>query len=482
MTPKEIRYLMTTATAATNKIYSCRDEAGRLRYWIGTHEKRLREITAEEAFAIQDKNKTTSPSATPTIPTSTGGSPTGTAGGDLGGTYPDPDVVAIQGVPVDSTAPTILDILVFDGSTWVPTAAPAAVTPAALTKVDDTNVTITLTGTPATALLQAVQIALGWTGTLADARIASSGTWNSKVSSVSGTANRVTSTGGATPVIDIDAAYDALWQPTDADLTAIAALGFTSVAFLTKTAANTWALDTNVYLTTAGAAAAYQPLDSDLTAIAALATTAFGRAFLTETDASSTRTTLGLGTIATQNANAVSITGGSVTGITDITVADGGTGASTALAARINLGTADAYNTADQTTAAGVDTTITSITFATAASETWSFECYLTGQVSGAGGAKFTVVYSNVPSASNVTAVGSNTGTNTLTRGITIATTPAQTGTMWAFATTETNAIISGCFTNGASANTVTIKVKPVNGAQTVTIRNNSYLTARRIA
>lgn len=39
-------------------------------------------------------------------------------------------------------------------------------------------------------------------------------------------------------------------QPLDADLTAIAALGFTSTAFLKKTAANTWALDTNTYSTT----------------------------------------------------------------------------------------------------------------------------------------------------------------------------------------------------------------------------------------
>jgi hypothetical protein len=33
-----------------------------------------------------------------------------------------------------------------------------------------------------------------------------------------------------------------------------------------------------------------------------------------------------LGTMSSQNANAVAITGGSVTGVTDITVADGGTG------------------------------------------------------------------------------------------------------------------------------------------------------------
>lgn len=43
-------------------------------------------------------------------------------------------------------------------------------TPAALTKVDDTNVTLTLGGTPATSLLQAVSITAGWTGTLSGTR------------------------------------------------------------------------------------------------------------------------------------------------------------------------------------------------------------------------------------------------------------------------------------------------------------------------
>jgi hypothetical protein len=63
-----------------------------------------------------------------------------------------------------------------------------------------------------------------------------------------------------------------------------------------------------------------------------------GAALIDDADASAQRTTLGLGTIATQNSNNVSITGGSVTGITDLAVADGGTGASDAATARTNLG------------------------------------------------------------------------------------------------------------------------------------------------
>jgi len=65
--------------------------------------------------------------------------------------------------------------------------------------------------------------------------------------------------------------------------------------------------------------------------------TSFGRSLVDDADASAARTTLGLGTIATQASSNVNITGGSVTGITDLAVADGGTGASTASNARINL-------------------------------------------------------------------------------------------------------------------------------------------------
>lgn len=44
------------------------------------------------------------------------------------------------------------------------------ITGAALTKTDDTNVTLTLGGTPTTALLRAASLTLGWTGTLAGGR------------------------------------------------------------------------------------------------------------------------------------------------------------------------------------------------------------------------------------------------------------------------------------------------------------------------
>lgn len=50
------------------------------------------------------------------------------------------------------------------------TSVGAAYTASALTKTDDTNVTLTLGGTPATALLQATSLTLGWTGQLAVSR------------------------------------------------------------------------------------------------------------------------------------------------------------------------------------------------------------------------------------------------------------------------------------------------------------------------
>lgn len=176
----------------------------------------------------------------------------------------------------------------------------------------------------------------------------------------------------------------------DADLTTIAGLSPSNDDVLQRKA-GAWANRTIAQLLTdLGIAATYQPLDSDLTAIAALTTTSFGRAVLALADAAALRTAAGLGTLATQSGTFSGTSSGTNTGDqslptraslgldttdnpqfagvnvgaatdttitrtgagdiaveghgiyrdagTDVPVADGGTGASTASGARTNLG------------------------------------------------------------------------------------------------------------------------------------------------
>lgn len=47
------------------------------------------------------------------------------ANGDLGGTFPSPTVVKIQGISISTTAPSAGQVLQFNGTNWVPTALPA---------------------------------------------------------------------------------------------------------------------------------------------------------------------------------------------------------------------------------------------------------------------------------------------------------------------------------------------------------------------
>jgi len=159
-----------------------------------------------------------------------------------------------------------------------------SITPAALTKTNDTNVTLTLGGSPSTALLQGVSLTLGWTGTLADSRIASATNWNTAYN------NRITSltttgSGAATLISNVlniptppSATFTSLTtigssgsstllsgvlnvptytlsglggQPLSTNLTSLSGLTYASASFVKMTAAGTFALDTNTYLTSA---------------------------------------------------------------------------------------------------------------------------------------------------------------------------------------------------------------------------------------
>ena len=82
-------------------------------------------------------------------------------------------------------------------------------------------------------------------------------------------------------------------------------------------------------LSTAAAATTYQPLDSDLTSIAALSTTTFGRSLLTQADAVAARTTIGLGSLATQSGTFSGTSSGTNTGDQTIAVTGDVTGSGT---------------------------------------------------------------------------------------------------------------------------------------------------------
>lgn len=102
-----------------------------------------------------------------------------TAAGNFGEITLGSGVAITAGVlSATGTGGTVTSVSVVTANGFSGTVATATTTPAitlsyagaALTKTDDTNVTLTLGGTPATALLQAASLTLGWTGTLGVAR------------------------------------------------------------------------------------------------------------------------------------------------------------------------------------------------------------------------------------------------------------------------------------------------------------------------
>ena len=195
-------------------------------------------------------------------------------------TFPD---VSFQSTAFPPTGGTISQYIRGNGTLATFPTIPT-ITPSALTKTNDTNVTLTLGGTPSTALLQGVSLTLGWTGTLADSRIASASNWNTAYT------NRITSltttgSGAATLVANVlniptpaSSPFASLTttgssgastliagvlnvptytlsglggQPLATNLTSLSGLTYASTSFVKMTAAGTFALDTNTYLTNA---------------------------------------------------------------------------------------------------------------------------------------------------------------------------------------------------------------------------------------
>lgn len=156
-------------------------------------------------------------------------------------------------------------------------------------------------------------------------------------------------------------------------------------------AAQTWAADTITYQTSAST-------------VSTTSLTAFGRSLIDDADATAGRTTLGLGSLATLS----TINGGNWSG-TDLALADGGTGASTASAARTNLGFADGTYTPTLTNVANMDSSTVGTFRYLQVGNTVTVSGNLTIDATAA--ATFTQVGISLPVASNFTSIGDCCGT-----------------------------------------------------------------------
>lgn len=150
--------------------------------------------------------------------------------------------------------------------TWQTFPTIPTVTPSALTKIDDTNVTLTLGGSPNTSLLAATSLTLGWAGTLADSRITSASTWNAKQDAISLT---TTGTSGAATFI---ANTLNIPQYTDQYVGTVTSVGLSMPSAFTVTNSPVTSSGT---LTVAGAGTASQYIRGD-GSLATFATTGGG--------------------------------------------------------------------------------------------------------------------------------------------------------------------------------------------------------------